>query len=240
MPEPLPTSLFGLQPLIRSVLMCPECGSASSVVRFAVYSTYFPSRSRNSAMKTIKRILDVLFASLLLLITSPLLLLVAVLIKLESPGPIFFRQNRLGYRGEIFTILKLRSMKLHAVDTDGQIYLDDPNVTAVGRIIRRLKIDELPQAWNILHGDMSLVGPRPTLPEQRAGYTPEQARRLDVLPGLTGWAQVNGGVQLTWDERITLDLWYIDHWSLWLDVRILFMTLNVVLRGERRSAEVSL
>lgn len=182
----------------------------------------------------VKRALDIVIAGGLLLALSPVLIVTAVLIKLTSPGPVFFTQRRLGYRTRTFTIYKFRSMQVAYVpDPNRQVYESDPAVTPVGKFIRRFKIDELPQLWNILIGDMTLIGPRPTLPEHLQDYTPEQIRRYDVVPGLTGWAQVNGNILLPIDQRIEHDLWYIAHLSPWLDLKILWMTASVVLRGEK-------
>lgn len=184
--------------------------------------------------RTIKRLLDILVASALLIVLSPILALTYVLIKLTSPGPAFFTQDRVGYKERTFKTYKFRSMTVsHKHDPQRQVYLSDSAITPVGHIIRRFKIDELPQLWNILIGDMTLIGPRPTLPEHLADYTPEQHRRYDVVPGLTGWAQVNGNVLLPLDERMRHDLWYIDHLSPWLDLKILLMTAGVVLFGEK-------
>ena len=182
----------------------------------------------------IKRSLDVLLSGLLLLVCLPLLLVVAGLVWLEDQGPIFYRQDRIGQQGRPFRLLKIRSMKVNDLPPEevGEVRAGNPMVTRVGRVIRRLKIDELPQILNVFRGDMSFVGPRPTLQSQAEQYDAAQARRLDVRPGLTGWAQVNGNTQLTWEERIHLDLWYIDHWSLGLDLIILGKTVGVVLGGE--------
>ncbi len=182
----------------------------------------------------IKRSLDVLLSGLLLLVCLPFLLVVAGLVWLEDQGPIFYSQDRIGQQGCPFRLLKIRSMKVNDLPPEevGEVRAGNPMVTRVGRVIRRLKIDELPQILNVFRGDMSFVGPRPTLQSQAEQYDAAQARRLDVRPGLTGWAQVNGNTQLTWEERIHLDLWYIDHWSLGLDLIILGKTVGVVLGGE--------
>ena len=185
----------------------------------------------------LKRAIDFTVALILLMLISPLLLAVYLAIKLTSPGPAFFLQQRAGYHGHAFQIYKFRSMVItHHVNPAEQVYLDDPGITPVGHFIRRFKIDELPQLWNVLIGDMSLVGPRPTLVEHMKDYTPEQARRLDVTPGLTGWAQVNGNVMLGLPQRLQHDVWYVDHLSFWLDVKILLMTIGVVLFGEKVKA----
>lgn len=182
-----------------------------------------------------KRLLDLVIVIPALVTLSPFLALVAVVVRLSSPGPVLFIQTRVGLEGRLFRSYKFRSMYLNDVDPNApdEVYIDNPLITPIGRFIRRSKIDELPQLWNILLGDMTLVGPRPTLPEQVAEYSRQQRARLDVLPGLTGWAQVNGNIELSWHERIQLDLWYIDHQSIWLDLRIIWMTLAVILQGEQ-------
>lgn len=177
---------------------------------------------------------DRLGAVALLVLLSPLLLVAAVLIWLESGTPVLFRQERIGRDGRPFSIIKFRTMVLGAeqLGAGPLVTVGDARITRVGRLLRRWSFDELPQLLNVLVGGMSLVGPRPTLPYQVAQYTPRQRRRLDVLPGITGWAQIKGRNDLSWPERIELDIWYIDHWSLWLDVRILARTLAVVLRSK--------
>jgi sugar transferase EpsL len=150
-------------------------------------------------------------------------------IRLTDGSPVLFRQIRPGYRGQPFTLYKLRTMN-NSQDGTGAIAPDAVRLTPVGRLLRRLSIDELPQLWNVVRGDMSLVGPRPLLMRYLDRYTPEQARRHDVKPGITGWAQVNGRNALTWEEKFKLDVWYADHQSLWLDIRILVITVWRVLR----------
>jgi lipopolysaccharide/colanic/teichoic acid biosynthesis glycosyltransferase len=148
---------------------------------------------------------------------------------------VLYVQRRSGADGEPFDIFKLRTLRVHDVPAHrmAQVRAGDAMVTRVGRVLRRSKIDELPQLLNVLRGDMSMVGPRPTLPEQVERYDAFQRRRLAMRPGLTGWAQINGGTELPWEERIYLDVWYVDHWSLGLDARVLARTLGVVLGGER-------
>lgn len=189
--------------------------------------------------RILKRTFDLLFSIAVLIVLSPILVLTALLIPATSRGPVFFRQDRAGRNGDVFRLVKFRSMAVNEADPTqmGKVDNTHPLVTPIGSVIRRLKIDELPQLWNVLRGEMSVVGPRPALPKQVAEYDQRQRRRLDVKPGLTGWAQVNGNIQLTWDERITLDLWYIDNRSMWLDLRILWMTLGVIVRGERLQTE---
>ena len=182
----------------------------------------------------VRRTVDVLGASVCLLLASPLLLVTAVSIYLTDFGPVLYLQERSGLFGRSFIVFKFRSMRVNtlAYDDVTEIRSGHPLVTPVGNLIRRFKIDELPQMINVLRGDMSLIGPRPTIPEQVESYTPFQRRRLEIRPGLTGWAQINGGVEITWPERIMLDVWYIDHRSAWLDVLILIRTFSVVLLGE--------
>ena len=179
------------------------------------------------------RIADVVGGSIGLVLASPVLAAAAAAIKLEDGGPVFYRQQRVGYRGRDFDLLKLRTMVVGA-ETKGAGYAvnrGDPRITKVGRLLRRLSLDELPQLWNVVRGDMSLIGPRPTLRYQVEQYTPRQRRRLDVRPGLTGWAQVNGRTTLPWDERIELDVWYVEHRSPWVDLKILLRTPFALVTG---------
>lgn len=187
-----------------------------------------------SSSLLVKRALDLSVASVALLVLSPLLLITALLILLEDGRPVFFRQRRAGLGGEAFSIFKFRSMRVNdaPVATMGAVTSAHPLVTKVGRVIRRTKIDELPQLLNVLKGDLSLVGPRPTIMEQIAEYDAFEQRRLTLKPGVTGWAQVCGGIYLPWEERIALDVWYIDHWSLMLDLEVLLRTVGVIVFGE--------
>lgn len=193
------------------------------------------TKSRSSAGERIKRLVDVSMGCAVLVVASPVLLVSAIAVRLSSPGPILFRQERVGLDGRKFEALKFRTMKVNTfkVSELGQVNEQHPLVTPAGRILRRTRIDELPQVLNIIRGDMSLVGPRPTVSEQVDQYDDFQRLRLKAIPGLTGWAQVNGNTQITWDERILLDVWYIDHWSLALDLKILLRTLGVVFFGEK-------
>lgn len=207
----------------------------------AVPSASTPAASAPAAVaaplqKLLKRIFDMGVACLALLITSPILLLTALLIYLEDKGPIFFQQTRGGQFGQPFSIYKFRSMRVNSADaaTMGAVTGAHPLVTRVGRFIRRTKIDEMPQLFNVLKGDLSLVGPRPTLLQQIAEYDDFEKRRLSLKPGVTGWTQVCGGIYLPWEERIALDVWYVDHWSLALDFEILVRTVGVILVGEKR------
>jgi lipopolysaccharide/colanic/teichoic acid biosynthesis glycosyltransferase len=185
-----------------------------------------------SGYELTKRALDVLGASVGLAIGAPLLAASALAIRLEDGGAVFFRQERVGLDGRPFEVLKLRTMIVDA-HTQGAGYAvdkGDSRITRVGNLLRRTSLDELPQLWNVLRGEMSLVGPRPTLSYQVEQYTERQRRRLEVRPGLTGWAQVNGRASLSWPERIELDVWYVEHRSLALDLRILLRTAAVLLR----------
>ena len=182
----------------------------------------------------IKSKLDILIGSFVLLLFWPVMLITALAIKLDSPGPVIFRQERLGYKGKVFHMYKFRSMKVNSEHTGSGVYSDknDSRVTRVGRIIRATSIDELPQAVNMVLGDMSLVGPRPPLtyhPWPIKEYTPEQRHMFDVRPGITGWAQIHGRKDVEWHKRIRLNNWYVNHCSFRLDVIILFRTIFKVL-----------
>jgi lipopolysaccharide/colanic/teichoic acid biosynthesis glycosyltransferase len=182
-----------------------------------------------------KRILDILAALLGLILLSPLLVVLSLLVAVKLGRPIFFKQRRPGYHGQIFQLYKFRSMR-HAVDADGNLLPDAERLTSFGRFLRSNSLDELPELFNVLRGEMSLVGPRPLLVQYLDRYTPEQARRHNVLPGLTGWAQINGRNALTWEEKFRLDVWYADHWSFGLDIKILALTVGKVLKREGISA----
>jgi lipopolysaccharide/colanic/teichoic acid biosynthesis glycosyltransferase len=180
-----------------------------------------------------KRASDLVAAAVLLVVLLPVLLMVAVVVRVTSRGPIIFRQRRIGKDGCPFVIYKFRTMTMGADRSQLGTYVsrDDPRITQVGRTLRRISVDELPQLVNILRGDMSFVGPRPDLPHHVERYTQWQRRRLEVRPGITGWAQVSGRNDLGWDERIRLDVEYIDTWSLLLDLAVLARTVGVVLGG---------
>jgi lipopolysaccharide/colanic/teichoic acid biosynthesis glycosyltransferase len=179
-----------------------------------------------------KRAWDIVVALVGLTLLSPLLLLIAAVLIFCSGHPVFFLQERAGLHGRAFRIIKFRSMTRDAEQRiQGQyIAADNPYVTSIGRFLRRTSLDELPELVNVLRGDMSLVGPRPQLSEEVANYNEFQRRRLEVRPGITGWAQVNGRSSISWAERFKLDAWYVDHWTLWLDMRILLITIGQVLR----------
>ena len=181
----------------------------------------------------IRRLLDIVVSALALAVSSPVLLLAMLAIRLETPGPVIYRQRRAGLHGRPFDVLKLRTMVDGAehVGAGLAVDADDARITRVGALLRRTSLDELPNLVNVLRGEMTLIGPRPTLPVQVAQYTERQRGRLAVKPGLTGWAQVNGRASLPWSERIELDLWYIEHRSLALDARILWRTVAMVLAG---------
>ena len=184
------------------------------------------------------RAADVALAGAGLVVASPLLALSAVAIALEDGRPVLYRQERVGRNEEPFELLKLRTMVVGA-ETQGAGYAvdrGDARITRVGRVLRKLSLDELPQLWNVLRGDMSLVGPRPTLAYQVERYTPRQHRRLDVKPGLTGWAQIHGRAALPWDERIELDVWYVEHRSPLVDLKILLRTPFALFSGTYKGA----
>ena len=180
----------------------------------------------------LKRLIDVIFSLIGILIFSPLMFFISIIILLSMGRPIFFKQIRSGLNGKPFLIYKFRTM-LDLRDEIGNLLPDDLRITSLGRILRYLRLDEFPELFNILKGDMSLVGPRPTLPEQVLTYNDFQKKRLSIRPGLTGWAQINGNTKLSWEDRILLDIWYIDHWDLLLDIKIIYETIKVVFNGER-------
>jgi len=181
----------------------------------------------------VNRLLDLVIAGLLLVVSAPLLGLAALAIKLESHGPVFYRQLRVGRDGRPFELWKLRTMVRGAERMGAGIYVleGDPRITRVGRVLRRFSLDELPNLINVLRGDLAVVGPRPTVQEQVDRYTERQRRRLEVRPGITGWAQINGRASLPWPERIELDVWYVEHRSMRLDLRILARTVRMLVTG---------
>lgn len=178
-----------------------------------------------------KRLLDVALASAALLLLLPFIGLLALLVRSRLGTPVLFRQRRPGLNGRIFTIYKFRTMT-DARDEQGQLLPDAQRLTPFGRFLRSSSLDELPELWNVLRGDMSLVGPRPLLIQYLPRYTPQQARRHEVRPGITGWAQVNGRNALSWEQKFSLDVWYVDNVSLWLDLRIGLLTVWKTLRRE--------
>jgi len=183
-----------------------------------------------------KRVFDILIASILLILLLPPLLVLAAVIRFKLGTPILFSQVRPGLNGKPFTLYKFRTMT-NTVDADGNLLTDEDRLTPFGQLLRRTSLDELPELWNVLRGDMSLVGPRPLLMEYLPLYTQEQSRRHEVRPGITGWSQVNGRNLLSWDERFILDVWYVDHHSILLDIKILFITSKKVLKREGISAK---
>jgi lipopolysaccharide/colanic/teichoic acid biosynthesis glycosyltransferase len=174
----------------------------------------------------VNRVLDAAAAGIGLAAASPFLAAAALAIKLDDGGPVLYRQRRVGLDGEEFELLKLRTMEVGAESRGAGFAVNagDPRITRVGRLLRRLSLDELPQLWNVVRGEMSLIGPRPTLAYQVERYTPRQRRRLDVKPGITGWAQIHGRARLPWDDRIELDVWYVEHRTPLLDAKILART----------------
>jgi len=182
-------------------------------------------------MPFIKRFFDLLIAIIVLLLASPLLVVLSILVLLTHGRPVLFRQQRPGYKGRPFYICKFRTM-VERFGPDGNLLPDAERITRLGRFLRSSSLDELPELINVLCGEMSLVGPRPLLMQYLERYSAEQMRRHDVLPGITGWAQVNGRNAITWEEKFKLDLWYVDNWSFWLDIKILFMTLWKALKRE--------
>jgi lipopolysaccharide/colanic/teichoic acid biosynthesis glycosyltransferase len=181
----------------------------------------------------LSRALDVVIASILLVLSSPLLAAALIAIRLESPGSPIYAQRRVGKDGEPFELLKLRTMVTGAEHIGAGLAVNegDPRITRAGALLRRFSLDELPNLINVLRGDLAIVGPRPTIQAQVDQYTERQRRRLEVKPGITGWAQVNGRAALPWAQRIELDVWYVDHRSIWLDLKILAMTARMLVTG---------
>ncbi len=183
-----------------------------------------------------KRLLDLLLAVPALVILSPVMAATALIILIKEGRPVLFRQQRPGRGGKLFTLNKFRTMR-NAVDRQGRPLPDEQRLSRFGRTLRSTSIDELPELFNVLRGEMSIVGPRPLLAAYLERYNAQQARRHEVLPGITGWAQINGRNALTWDEKFRLDVWYVDHWSLWLDIKIIALTVLKVIRREGISQE---
>ncbi|OOF21169.1 sugar transferase [Salinivibrio sp. IB872] len=183
-----------------------------------------------------KRIFDVFASSIGLLLFSPVITFIAVKVRKNLGSPILFRQTRPGLNGEPFEMIKFRTMK-DAVDKNGNTLPDSERMTPFGQKLRNMSLDELPELWNVLKGDMSLVGPRPLLMQYLPLYSKEQARRHNVRPGITGWAQVNGRNAISWEEKFKLDVWYVDNHSLWLDIKILFLTIKKVIAKDGISAQ---
>jgi len=191
------------------------------------------SDSENGLVKSnlFKRFLDISLTLTVLLPLLPMLGTVAILVRLKLGRPVIFRQLRPGWQGRPFWLMKFRTMT-DAYDENGKLLPDEARLTPIGNFLRTTSLDELPELFNVLKGDMSLVGPRPLLMQYLDRYTPEQARRHEVKPGITGWAQINGRNALTWEEKFKLDVWYVDNWSLWLDIKILFITVWKIIKRE--------
>jgi lipopolysaccharide/colanic/teichoic acid biosynthesis glycosyltransferase len=216
-----------------------ECDDTPSSLPTAVASdssTFNMKSSKSPSLVTyfsraIKAIADRAMAAFLLLLFSPILVVVAILVRTRIGTPIFFSQSRPGKYTKIFNVYKFRTMT-NACDANGNLLSDEDRLLPLGQLLRKASLDELPQLFNVLKGDMSFVGPRPLLVRYLDRYNPEQARRHDVQPGITGWAQVNGRNALSWKRKFELDIWYIDHWSLWLDFKILLLTVKKVFKQE--------
>lgn len=185
-------------------------------------------------IKFLKTPFDYLFSILILVFIMPLILLIIVLIKLSSSGPIFFNQKRLGKNGRVFLLYKFRTMTHKPRSNKSEVFLDNPEITTIGRFLRRFKLDELPQIFNVLIGDMSIVGPRPCLPSLQSEFNADGKKRIKVKPGLTGLAQINGNIYLSWPQRWELDAKYVENISFLLDLKILINSVGVVLLGENR------
>lgn len=178
-----------------------------------------------------KRVFDVIASAVALVVFSPLLIAITLAVRWKIGKPVFFVQKRPGFKGISFALCKFRTM-IDKRDGQGHLLPDSERLSSFGRFLRVTSLDELPELWNVLRGDMSLVGPRPLLTQYLARYTPEQARRHDVKPGITGWAQVNGRNAITWEKKFKLDVWYVDNRSLWLDIKIIFMTIWKIVKRE--------
>jgi len=179
----------------------------------------------------LNRIIDILLSLLALVAMAPMFLAIALSVKLFLGSPILFKQIRPGLNGKLFDLYKFRTMTDHR-DGRGNILPDEKRISGIGKFLRKTSLDELPELWNVMKGDMSIVGPRPLLPQYLPRYTAEQARRHEVKPGLTGWAQINGRNAISWEEKFKLDVWYVDNCSIWLDLKIIAVTIEKVLSGE--------
>jgi exopolysaccharide biosynthesis polyprenyl glycosylphosphotransferase len=237
------------QPAKAALRLVPEPLPLAPVPKNTLYLSPELSTARAQAAQTgisyiLKRLMDLVGALVLLVLLAIPMVMVAIAIKLDSPGSVIFRQIRVGKNGRVFTFFKFRSMYIdadarleelqHLNETQGATFKmkNDPRITRVGRFIRRSSLDELPQLFNVLAGQMSLVGPRPGLVREAAHYRPDQYRRLAVSPGLTGLWQVSGRSSLSFEEMVKLDIYYVEHWSLWFDLKILFRTIGAVIRAE--------
>ncbi|NJL53172.1 MAG: sugar transferase [Hydrococcus sp. SU_1_0] len=181
--------------------------------------------------RLIKSLGDRLLAAIALILLSPFVAILAIAIYFKMGSPVIFSQARVGKNNNIFTFYKFRTMTDQR-DTDGKLLPDMERLTPLGEFLRQTSLDELPQLWNVLRGDMSFIGPRPLVTDYLDRYTPEQARRHEVIPGITGWAQINGRNSITWEKKFQLDVWYIDHWSLWLDMKIFLQTVIKIVSRE--------
>ena len=186
--------------------------------------------------QSFKRFIDIIGSLIGLVLASPVIIIISLIIYFTMGRPIFFKQVRPGLKGKPFVIYKFRTM-LDLRDEKGNLLPDEKRLTTIGKFLRSTTLDELPEFWNVLKGDMSLVGPRPLLMEYLDRYTPEQARRHNVKPGMTGWAQVNGRNAISWEEKFKLDVWYVDNWNILLDLKIILLTILKVLKREGISAE---
>lgn len=191
---------------------------------------------RSPRLSLVKRLFDVIVSTLVLIVFSWLILILAVLVRVNLGSPVFFRQRRPGLDGTIFEMVKFRTMR-NATAPDGTPLPDDQRMTKFGNLLRKLSLDELPELWNVVKGDMSLVGPRPLLVQYLDRYSPRQMRRHETRPGVTGWAQVNGRNAVAWEDRFEMDVWYVENWSFTLDLKILWMTILTVFKRSGVSAE---
>jgi len=198
---------------------------------FCWYNSTVTDFSNSSRIPFAKRIFDLVLMLVLAPVLIPVLILIALLVAVFLGRPVIFKQERAGYKGKPFTLYKFRSMT-DGRDKRGNLLPDEDRLTKFGKFLRASSLDELPELWNVLRGEMSIVGPRPLLVAYLTRYNPEQARRHDVLPGITGWAQVNGRNNVSWEIKFELDVWYVDHWSVWLDIETLFLTLVKVFTRE--------
>lgn len=194
------------------------------------------NRKRGHSLYPVKRLFDVVVSVLVLLLLSPLFGLLALLVRYKLGKPALFRQERPGLQGKPFTLLKFRTMT-DTRDAAGNLLPDGQRLTKFGKFLRASSLDELPELWNVLKGEMSLVGPRPLLMQYIPLYTPEQMRRHEVRPGITGWAQVNGRNAISWEEKFEMDVWYVENMSFWLDIKILFLTIQKIFQREGISQE---
>ncbi|MCA0361825.1 MAG: sugar transferase [Armatimonadetes bacterium] len=192
--------------------------------------------TRSPRLSLVKRLFDVIVSTVVLISFSWLILILALLVRLNLGAPVFFRQKRPGLDGKIFEMVKFRTMR-NATSSDGTPLPDDQRMTKFGNLLRKLSLDELPELWNVVKGDMSLVGPRPLLVQYLDRYSPRQMRRHETRPGVTGWAQVNGRNAVAWEDRFEMDVWYVENWSFALDLKILWMTVLTVFKRSGVSAE---